>query len=145
MFLGTELDNPMGEWPNSSTSMRNVDHDGDGYPGVTSYAAMGAGYSNPRVDILNPALRANRIFLGMRNIIGFDGMLTSCDRAAGAADLSLDQRSFGCLTPDGTECNAQQTSLLDSNMPQFEVQSATFTLQKLAGAPTCENVRATLP
>jgi hypothetical protein len=145
MFLGTQLPDPMGAWPASSTSLESVDHDGDGYPGVTSYATMGSGYSNPRIALLNPNLRANRIFLGMRNIIGFDGMLTNCDRAEGTTTLSLDQRSFGCLTPEGTECTAQQTGLLDGNMPQFEVQQATFTLQKLYGATDCAAVRTELP
>ncbi len=145
MFLGTELSEPMGSWPTSSSNMRAIDHDNDGYPGVTSYAAMGAGYSNPRIAAFNPSLRANRIFLGMRNIIGFEGMLTSCGRAEGTANLSLDQRSFGCLTPEGDECNPSQTALLDGNMPQFQVEEASFTLQTLSDDTDCAAIRRALP
>ena len=56
MFLGTSLDNPMGAWPDSASRLTAIDHDGDGYPGVTSYAASGPGCSNPRIDVFNADL-----------------------------------------------------------------------------------------
>ena len=135
----------MGDWPANSSGVSALDHDGDGHPGVTSFAAMGPGYANPRIGALNPNLRADRIFLGLRNIIGLDGMLTSCDMAEGNATLTLDQRAFGCLTPDGNECNRSQANLLDSNMPQFQVTSAQFVLKKLPAGSNCTTVRTTLP
>ena len=145
MLLGADIPDPMGDWPSTHAEVSSVDHDGDGYPGVTSFAAMGPGYSNPRIGALNPNLRANRIFLGLRNIIGLDGMLTSCETAEGNASLTLDQRAFGCLTPDGQECNRSQTSLLDNNMPQFEVGTADFVLKRLEAGADCDAVRASLP
>ena len=145
MFLGTSLDNPMGAWPDSASRLTAIDHDGDGYPGVTSYAASGPGYSNPRIDVFNADLRANRIFLGLRNVIGLNGMLTSCHGAQGTADLLIDQRAFGCLTPDNQQCNDGQANLLDTNMPQFNVRSATFTLERLDPSATCETIANALP
>jgi len=83
LCLGTELDHLMGPWPPSNRGLTAVDHDGDGHPGVTRIAVVGPGYGNPRIAILNEQLRADRIFLGLRNIIGFEGMLTGCNRADG--------------------------------------------------------------
>ena len=145
LFLGTELNDPMGPWPDSSRRLNPIDHDGDGHPGVTSLAVAGPGYSNPRIAILNPDLRADRIFLGLRNIIGLEGVLTDCNQAEGSAQLVINQRAFGCLTPDGDGCSDAQTDLLDGNMPQFEVQSATFSLRGVDSDTTCAEIPNIMP
>ena len=72
-------------------------------------------------------------------------MLTSCHGAQGTADLPIDQRAFGCLTPDNQQCNDGQANLLDTNMPQFNVRNATFTLERLDPSATCETIANALP
>ncbi len=144
MLLGAAMNDMTAAWPRSHRDLASEDHDGDGLPGVTSYAAMGPDYANPRVDILDATQRAERIFLGLRNIIGFNGTLTSCDTAEGVASLVLEQRAFGCVREDGQRCTDAQTDLLDGNMPAFNVESATFTLERLGDNATCADIRAQL-
>ncbi len=141
MLLGASMNDLNGPWPRSHRDLQNVDHDADGFPGVTSYAAMGPDYANPRVDILDATQRAERIFLGLRNVIGFNGTLNSCTSAAGAASLILEQRAFGCIREDGEQCTAAQTDLLDGNMPAFQVESATFELERMDGPASCADIR----
>jgi hypothetical protein len=145
MFLGTDMNDPFGPWPETHSSLSPIDHDNDGHPGITAYAAMGAGYANPRIAVFDPNLRANRIFLGLRNIIGLDGMLTTCNDAEGSATLSINQRSFGCLTPDNRPCDSGQTDLLDSNIPQFQVTDANFQLKRLPNGGDCSAIIASIP
>ena len=104
-------------WPRSRRDLESADHDGDQHPGVTSYSAMGPDYANPRVDILDATQRAERIFLGLRNIIGFSGTLTSCDSAEGVASLVLEQRAR-CIREQSVAPCADD--LLDSNLPALE-------------------------
>jgi hypothetical protein len=103
---------------------------------------MGPGYANPRVDIFDASQRAQQIFLGLRNVIGFNGTLTSCESAEGTASLILEQRAFGCVREDGERCTDGQTDLLDNNLPKFEVNSATFRLERLDDTASCADVRA---
>lgn len=43
-------------------------------PGVTSLAKTGGQYGLPRLDIVNDQVRAAQIYLGLRTILGLDGV-----------------------------------------------------------------------
>ena len=74
----------------------------------------GQEYANPRMPAFNPNLRADRIFLGLRNIIGLDGMLSSCDRAE---ECDFDPRSKSLWLFDagrsGMQCQPNHASRLE--------------------------------
>tara|TARA_B100001093_G_scaffold489171_1_gene527089 strand:- start:217 stop:1299 length:1083 start_codon:yes stop_codon:yes gene_type:complete len=145
VLLGSEMREPMGAWPDSGRQLTHVDHDQDGHPGVTTHTVEGAEYSQPRIALLDPNLRAQQIFIGLRTILGFDGSISGCGQAVGRADVIVDQRVFGCLTTTGDACNRRQTSLLDSNMPQFVIEQARFEYKTLDAGGGCDAVLTNLP
>ncbi len=146
LVIGAAMADPLNSpWPNSHRAIDAVDHDGDGYPGVTAEVAQGPGYANPRVALLNANLRASRIFLALRTIIGLDGALETCDRASGAATLFLDQRSLGCILQNGNECRPQNTDILDNNTPAFRITNATFELVRMPEGASCADITDALP
>ena len=146
MLLGLQMNDALNDpWPASYRQTQAVDHDGDGNPGITAYAATGGAYSNPRVDIFNPALRADRLFLALRTIIGLDGQVMSCDSAEGSATLILEQRIVGCGLDSGQPCSDAQVQTIDQNTPVFNVEGASFKLQRVAPGATCDQIIAAIP
>ena len=146
MLTGVQMNDGLNDpWPDSYRNTTAVDHDGDGNPGITALAAAGGPYSNPRVDLFNPQLRADRLFLAMRTIIGLDGRVNSCDAAEGSATLILDQRVVGCALDNGQPCQDAHVATIDQNSPVFQVDGATFKLQRVADGAACDQIIATLP
>ena len=146
MILGASMSDELNDpWPGNWSGVNAVDHDGDGKPGVTTVAKTGSSYGLPRLDIIDDAVRADQIYLAFRTILALDGVIDSCGSASGAATFTMEQHAVGCRVKDGDDCTTSQVDLLDSNMPQFQVSSASFLLKKVAASATCADILAALP
>ena len=106
MLLGADIPDP-GDWPSTHAEVSSVDHDGDGYPGVTSFAAMGPGYSNPNWRIKPKPPRQSDF-----PVFGTSLASTACSRVAKQLRATHPSPSIRALylTPDGQECNRSQTA-----------------------------------
>lgn len=146
VVLGAQMADPLHDpWPAEWSGLMTSDHDGDSNAGVTAQAKTGGSYAYPRIDILNSNARAEALYLASRTIMEFDGVIQDCDSAAGDVSMTMENHAVGCKIAGGGTCSAGQTGTLDNNMPVFSVQSGVFSLVRLDGAASCEDVLGALP
>jgi hypothetical protein len=142
-------------WP--ATIATAVDSDQDGKPGVTAAIAQGGGYSAAPVDGFKTQ-RADRLYVAIRQVTEISASATDCDHFAGTVTIPLipdssvgkyavDSHVIGCnLAFDGGDCNASQTSFVDTTQPVFSPSGGTsFSSVRLASDATCATVRRELP
>jgi hypothetical protein len=145
---------PFDAWPSSivgTTGFSIVDSDSDGKPGITASAKTGllpggtGSYKDPIYDVSTPSnpLRADRLYLAIRQISSQSGTLTSCTTMSGTSTSSIDTHLVGCRGDTGVDC--LDASLLDSIRPVYSVQNADFSAKKLAAGTTCTDVRTAVP
>lgn len=148
LLAGIALPDPVeSSWP-SLASANTPDHDLDGRPGVTVNYRSGVGYTLPPVDSLG-TMRATDGYLATRIVFSLDGSLTSCSSAAGSASVpDIDVHMVGCRLIGGLPCLSYQTEHIDEETPDYQVQSASYSMVRL-GTPgqtfSCAQVRAALP
>jgi hypothetical protein len=148
-LMGTTMSNPTtAAWPSASTGLTQVDHDGDGNPGVTVTYLNGGGYSYPRVSSSAfSTARAQNPYVASRLVFSLQGTLSSCTQASGPATVTqVNTRIFGCkLSGTTNKCNTSQWSFLDDNCLNYTVGSSTYTMVKVANGASCAAVRSALP
>jgi hypothetical protein len=142
---GVTLSNPATDpWPSESAVVA-TDSDADGKPGVTATYKSGSGYSSPPTNSLGSS-RASRDYLATRIAFSLSGTLTSCTQASGTATVpDIDFHTVGCRLTSNSDCNSSATSYLDSNAPNYQTGSGSFSMAKLTGGAACSDVRTALP
>jgi hypothetical protein len=151
LLMGATLADPInGTWP-SLSAINGVDHDNDGFRGVTVDYRSGGGYTFPPTSAVffPPPPRARQGDAAHRMRFQLGGNLTSCTAASGSATInSIETHTMGCRIDGGGNCSSGQYTHLDDNDPRYTANSASFSLTKLGntGATvTCSAVRAALP
>ncbi len=146
VVLGATMDDPLnGAWPGSWNGLMGVDHDGDGNPGITASAKVGGNYAFPRIDILNSNARAESLWIASRTLMEFMGTVDDCDSASGEAFITMENHNMGCNVLGGGTCTDGQTTTLDNNLPQFQVNGGNFDLVRLPDGAACTDVFGVLP
>jgi cysteine-rich repeat protein len=135
-------------WPAGFTV---ADQDGDGKPGITAIAKKGVApggsvpYLDPifdATDLKNP-IRADKLYLAIRQKASQSGVLTSCTSMSGTTTAVIDNHIVGCHADTGVECPS--ANLVDAVRPTYVVTGASFSAQKLTGTATCAAVRTAIP
>jgi hypothetical protein len=144
-----------GGW-GASGMFEGVDDDSDGKPGITMItrgpnetSPGGRLYSYPPVGFADFG-RARTLQLAAQLRMKFGGMLQSCDQISGtvpAAEVHIS--AVGCtgvLSGETMEepCAPEVTQFVDSNLPVWTVQSATFQMVRLPMGAGCYTTRAVL-
>ncbi len=155
-LLGITLAHPTTDpWPSTVTT--SVDMDRDGKPGVTVDTAQGAPYSDVPTGIpapFQPIVRANKLYLAIRQVTVVSGTVTDCDHMSGTVSIpqisskyAIDSHVMGCaLTVDGGDCSSSQASFVDNTQPVFTPSGTSdFQSVRLAAGASCADVRAALP
>jgi len=144
-MMGVSLSDPINAaWP-SRTSLTSVDGDADTKIGVTGSYKSGSGYSNPPVNSVG-SVRANRAYIGTRTVFTLSGTLNSCSASSGSATVQdVDYHTIGCRLASGSDCSNNDTNYLDTNGPNYQTGSASYTLTRVDANASCAQVRAALP
>jgi hypothetical protein len=148
-LIGLTMDNPNGAWP-EAVDIDQVDHDGDGKPGITAVPRVGGDYAAPPVEFKFPvsgAKRADRLYLANRNAMTLSATVDGCPEShTGVANVTkFDNHVIGCHVKDGDDCTPTQAAFVDDNRTIFEVQSAVFEAKRVAEDADCADIRAALP
>jgi len=159
-LLGIDLASPTtAPWPSAIDALaESVDSDHDSNPGVTSFAAQGASYSDIPTDITKSA-RATAVYVVIRQVTQVSGTVVDCDHMSGSVTIpqltdsngdskyAIDSHVIGCeLEGDGGTCNALQWSFIDGTQPVFSPTGAsTFASVRMPANTTCSQVRSMLP
>jgi hypothetical protein len=150
-LLGLDLANPTQvAWPDLS-SMKIVDHDLDGKPGVTVVPATGANYSFPPTDTAGN--HADLIYIAERTVATLQGSFSGCDQTTGSVSLlpvsggtGIDSTVVGCRKTDGTECSNSDASFVNVIRPVYKPTGpGNFVSVRLPKNGTCADVRARFP
>lgn len=144
-------------WPERSegtTGLTLVDHDGDGYPGVSvltrgpdEHDAFGTPYSHVPVSWTLNA-RALKIGVPLRVSVALSGKQVQCGLFTGAVgQATVDARAVACQAMPGSgsgsvECNANQVDFLDQNFPAWTVVGGSFQAVRVEPSVGCAGVRA---
>lgn len=141
-------------WPARSDALPNViDHDGDGYPGITLWAKSVEGYSYPPASMLPfSAYGVRKFHVALRSIVGIRARLTAVDRAEGSAHipviddrLAMTSHIVGCELVSGKACSASQAEFLDKMQPQYKLAGTPrVILSKVDDQADCHAVRMAL-
>jgi hypothetical protein len=132
-----------GGWP-SAASIQTLDSDADGKRGVTAPYRNGGGYDYPPVNSFGSA-RASSAYVGSRIRFALNGTFSSCTQASGSGTVTdVDVHIVGCRT-GSSDCNGSEADHLDSNAPNFQTNSLSYTMVKIADSATCSAVRAAVP
>jgi hypothetical protein len=146
-------------WPSDSTAFTDsVDSDHDGNPGVTAFAAQGAGYSNIPTDIYK-SNRASALYVVIRQVTQVSGTVHDCNHMSGSVTIpqlsdgsgstkyAIDSHVIGCdYQNDGGACGLLQYTFIDDTQPIFSPSgSSTFASVRVPASTTCTQVRAELP
>lgn len=144
LLFGVMMGDPNdGGWP-SAGSLQTLDSDGDGKPAVTGTYRSGSGYSNPPVNDFGTA-RASSGYVGSRVRFALNGTFSSCTQASGGGTVSdVDVHIVGCRT-GSRDCNSSEYGHLESAAPNFQTNSLSYTMVKVADSATCSAVRAAVP
>ena len=154
-LLGLTLAQPTtAAWP--STVSTSVDMDKDGKSGVTANAAQGSPYSDIPTGIpapFQPIVRANKLYLAIRQVTVVSGTLTDCDHMTGTVSIpqisskyAIDSHVMGCALTAGGDCTSTQASFVDNTQPVFTPSGTTdFQSVRLPTGASCADVRAALP
>jgi hypothetical protein len=144
-FIGSQLDDPLADWPTSAASGTWPDHDGDGRPGVGAFMLgpnAGSNLAYPPVHIFL-LRRVQKLDLGMRVNLTLDGKRESCEAIAGeVSDGSIDTRALDCVATDRPmRCSADELRFLDDNLPAWTVRQGKFRGMRVNDSFDCEQVR----
>lgn len=154
-LLGISLAHPTTDaWP--STVSTAVDMDRDGKPGVTIDTAQGSPYSDVPTGIpapFQPIVRANKLYVAIRQVTVVSGTITDCDHMAGTVSIpqisgkyAIDSHVMGCALTAGGDCSSTQASFVDNTQPVFTPSGTSdFQSARLAAGANCADVRAALP
>jgi hypothetical protein len=128
-----------------------VDHDGDGTPGVTlstreplEQSPAGRSYAKPPLGgLIN---RAEKLMLAIAIQGRLEGKFDSCERLSGKLQAgSVDTSALGCTQrlAGGAEmpCDEAAVQFLDENLPAWSVYNAVFKAVRIADR-SCSSVRA---
>ncbi len=150
-LIGASMSDPMGgSWPASGQELSGIDHDGNGYPGITTVPKDTPPYTLPPVDLIGAILpngeRADQLYIATRSIIQLSGTRSSCESASGSANISkFDTHVVGCHLKSGGQCSAAQANFVDENRMLYQIDGASYTMKKVADGASCSDVRAALP
>jgi hypothetical protein len=148
-LLGLTMSNALtSPWP-TAAQVTQFDVDKNGKPGATVFAATGAPYSFPPVNIFLTR-RASQFHVAIRNVVATTGTIASCTRFSGSATVpviagkpALDAHVLGCQTVDGTNCTAEEFQLVDQLQPTYTpARGGTVVMEKVSNTATCAQVRA---
>jgi hypothetical protein len=145
-MIGVTLPDPVNSaWP-TATSIQMVDADGDSHPGISPTYSNGGGFVYPPVNLFRSA-RAERVYLAARITFSLGGTMTSCTQLSGSASMQdAEYRLVGCrISGNSRNCDSDEADALDSNTPDFQPGSASYTMLKIADSGTCADVRAAVP
>ncbi len=157
-LLGLTMANPTTDpWPSTITTQ--VDMDRDNEPGVTIDTAQGSPYSDVPTGIpapFQPIIRANRLYVAIRQVTIVTGRVTDCDHMSGTVSIpqiqskyAIDSHVMGCHLVDGGDCttgSGSQAAFVDNTQPVFTPSGTTdFHSVRLATGATCADVRSALP
>lgn len=147
VLLGVQMADPTAAWPDDRTLLTYPDQDQDTYGGITLKALgqdAGANYRYPPTSYDVFGARADRLMLGIRVKAVLQGMLESCDTMTGTTtSLSIDTHAATCsIASTGATCNADQAAFVDGNLPQWRVNSASFSSVLLGDTADCAAARA---
>lgn len=150
---GLELDATLGAklLADGAGMLMSLDHDGDGYEGVTIRARTPeeSGMKYQRVPLsFSTNARAESLFSALVVGAQFDAVLSGCDSFEGElARPRIEIRALGCLvrateTADETPCSTEQERFLVDNVPTVVAQSATFEGRRIREEASCAAVRS---
>lgn len=150
---GLELDATLGaKLPaNGAGTLMSLDHDGDGYEGVTIRARTPeeSGMKYQRVPLsFSTNARSESLFSALVVGAQFDAVLSGCDSFEGElARPRIEIRALGCLVratekADETPCSIEQERFLVDNVPTVVAQSAMFEGRRIREEATCAEVRS---
>jgi len=149
--VGATMTDPMGgAWPASGQELTGVDHDGNGFGGITSKPKATPPYTLPPVDLIGAIIptgeRADQLYIATRSIIELSGTRSSCEAASGTADISrFDTHVIGCHLKSGGQCSPAQAGFVDENRMLYQIDGATYTMKRVDNGASCADVRAALP
>lgn len=145
LMFGVTMTDPVNDaWP-SVSSLRQVDSDGDGKPGVTGLYKTGGRYSNPPANSF-ASVRGERAYMAVRMVFSASGTLNSCTGATGSVSAQdVDYHTVGCRTTGGRDCSTSERDHLDSNGPDYRTSGGSYTLRKIADGANCAAVRSAVP
>jgi hypothetical protein len=88
-----------------------------------------------------------RVYVAARVGFSLGGTMTSCTQLSGAASVQdAEYRLVGCrISGNSRDCDSDEADALDSNTPNFQPGSASYTLLKIPDSGTCADVRAAVP
>lgn len=137
-------------WPMAYTGITGaVDADDDQIPGLTALPRNGGGYVLPPTSTLGAVLggaRADKVSIVTRNVAAPSLTRTSCDEAAGMANIThFDNHVIGCHIGGGGDCDTSQIKFIDDNRTVYVVGGGTIKTKVVADGATCADVRAALP
>ena len=138
-------------WPKEAKTLAGhlVDSDADGNPGVTVQARFDDGLSRPPVNMMRTH-RAQEFYLALRDVIGAQGRVVSCDRFEGSTVIpmlggkpALSSSVVGCRLTTGALCNQAQANLSNRYQPTYRLgDRSRSTMVRLPDQATCAQVRA---
>lgn len=146
-------------WPErteSAAGITLVDHDGDGFPGVSVLTrgpseqdAFGAPYSHVPVSWTLNA-RATRVGVPLRVTASLSGKQVQCGLFSGTVGhATVDARAVACVAVRGSgdaeaeaECTANQVGFLDANTPAWTVVGGHFQAVLVEPGTSCVAARA---
>ena len=141
-------------WPARSEDLPGVvDHDGDGFPGVTLVAKAQEGYSYPPASMMPfTSSTVRKFYVAVRTLVGINGRLLAPDRAEGSAQvpvindrLALASHIVGCEMVSGESCSASQAAFLDRMQPQYRLAGTPrVVLSRVDDDANCSDVRDAL-
>jgi hypothetical protein len=151
---GASVTSPWPERSEGTAALTLVDHDGDGYPGVSVLTrgpgeldAFGQPYSQLPVSWTLNA-RAPKIGVPLRVNIALSGKQVQCGLFTGrVGQANVDARAVACRAVPGNgsaelDCNDNQVQFLDQNFPAWTVVGGRFQAVRVAASTTCADVRA---
>jgi hypothetical protein len=145
IMFGVTLNDPVNDaWP-SVSSVRQVDSDGDGKPGVTGTYKSSSGYDYPPTNNFGTT-RADRGYMAVRVVFSGSGTLNSCTAASGSVSAQdVNYHTVGCRTTGGRDCSTSDRDHLNQNGPDYRTSAGTYTLRKIADGAGCAAVRSAAP
>jgi hypothetical protein len=146
VLFGVTMTDPLnGSWPGAS-SIQTLDSDEDGKRGLTTPYRNGGGYDYPPVNQFGTS-HASSAYLASRIRFALNGSFSSCTQASGGGTVTdVDVRIVGCRISGGSrDCNSGEADHIDSAAPNFQTNTLSYTMVKIADSATCSAVRAAVP
>lgn len=147
VLLGLDLPDPLGTWPTQlEPSVRAVDAEGDGKPGLTSFPREGEGFALSPTSVLMTNF-ADQMYGAVRLAYTAAVAAAPCtDVVDGSATVSaFDQLVVGCHIKGGQDCSADEVRFFNDNRPMLMKAAATFNAKSLDTLAACSAVRDALP